>query len=79
MAAILADGWLEVDYTGNDLAAVHIAVSPGLPDDDTWQPAFLDYGADGQRVAKIRPPAGAKARDAVWLRVAGQVTSSRIR
>lgn len=69
MRASIRDGWLTVPYTGHDLATVHIAVG----DRNTWQPAYLDW-ADGERVAKIRPPQTPGRTLSVWLRVGEAVT-----
>lgn len=63
-AVALHDGWLTYPYTGPDTALVEIAVG-----EDDWTPAFLDYDATGLRVAKIRPPAGARNGAIVQLRV----------
>ncbi|SET43719.1 hypothetical protein [Nonomuraea wenchangensis] len=62
-------GWLTVPYSGHDLSRVFIAV--GDPND--WRPAFLDW-ADGERVAKIRPPAPTGKAVKVWLKVNDSVT-----
>lgn len=64
-AARIEDGWLVVDCPA---AADPVPVEIGIGDD--WQPAFRDYH-DGQRVAKIRPPADVAPRSTVWLRVGG--------
>jgi len=42
------DGWLAVPYDGPELAAIEIGVN------GDWRPAFLGFGDDGRRVAKIR-------------------------
>lgn len=66
----LKDGWLVIDYDGADSATIHIATGTV----ENWQPAFRDFGEDGQRVVQIRPPADVDGRVLVWLRVNGAVT-----
>jgi hypothetical protein len=64
--AELADGWIVASYDGRDMATVHMAVA------GEWRPAFRDWH-DGQRVAKVRPPA-AHGRVNVRLSIDGQIT-----
>lgn len=68
----LRDGWLCVPYAGDDAAIVYLSVTArgGEPE---WVPAFLDY-VDGQRVAKIRPPAAPPYPANVQTRVGEVVT-----
>lgn len=68
---VISDGWLCVPYAGDDTAIVYLSVTArgGEPE---WVPAFLDY-VDGQRVAKIRPPAGAEYSAIVRTRVGAVV------
>jgi hypothetical protein len=69
VSARVSDGWLVVPYDGDDRATVEISVQPNV-----WLPAYLDY-ADGQRVAKVRPPAGLTAAT-VSLRINGTVSTA---
>ncbi len=73
MRSRLVNGWLVVDFDGDDSATIHIAAAAASsPGDDDWQPAFRDY-VDGHRVVQIRPPE-LTGRVLVWLRVNGVVT-----
>jgi hypothetical protein len=60
------DGWLRVAYDGPDMAVIEIE-TPGAG----WQPAFLDYGRGGQRVAQVRWDGPVPA--AMLLRVDGVI------
>lgn len=72
MAATIRGGWLTVPYDGHDTAVVYVALTRGAPDDDDWQPAFLDYAGD-ERVAKIPAPADVPPRTTAYSRVGGHV------
>lgn len=66
------DGWLVIPYDGSDRVAVHISIEP-----DEWLPAFLDYDADGQRIAKVRLPAGVGSTVIPTLLASGGSTTYR--
>ncbi|TDE40487.1 hypothetical protein E1295_31810 [Nonomuraea mesophila] len=72
MTARLVAGWLVVPYAGPELGRVHIAT--GRHQADEWKPAYLDY-LDGERVAKVRPPAPTGHPVQVWIRVNGAATA----
>jgi hypothetical protein len=74
VSARLHDGWLVVPYSGHDLSRVYIAAG-SRPEE--WHPAFLDW-ADGQRVAKIRPPDFTGNPVAIWLKVGESITGAGV-
>ena len=39
-----------------------------------WLPAYLDWDAEGQRVAKVRPPADMPDSASAWRRTVGSPT-----
>jgi hypothetical protein len=66
----LANGWLVVPFAGPEMARVEIGT--GRHRADIWRPAYLDFH-DGQRVAKVRPPAATGQPVQVWTRINGVV------
>jgi hypothetical protein len=69
----VTNGWLVVPCSGPELTKIEVGIQSGSGA-PVWRPAFLDW-EDGQRVAKVRTPAGFGARPVtVLVRVNGSET-----
>lgn len=69
MRPVVEDGWLRVPYDGPELAVIELE-TPGAG----WRDAYLDWAADGRRVAQVRWDGPLPA--AVHLRVDGVMKGS---
>jgi hypothetical protein len=72
MRAIFSDGWITIPYTKDERASIYIQAG------GDWQPAFLDWDGEGNRITKVRPLASIEAGTMVdvQLRVNGQAINA---